>query len=850
MPSPFYYHKSLSDNWHIQSSQKTKASGKVISQTNFNIENWHPTSVPSTVLGALVQNGIYKDLYVSNNLTKVDTQQFKFSWWYRTKFELTEIECKHHVILHLKGINYRANIWLNGEQIVTSNEVYGAFRQFQFDISTFVKYPFNTLAIEVFPPQPGEFSIGFVDWNEYPPDQNMGLFRGVHLEFNKGVSIKSPMIATSLTTEGAVLEPMAILQNHSNNIVTGLLKGSIEDIHFEQSISINTLESKQVVFSPTAFPQLMIKDPKLWWPNNLGAPHLYEMSLVFEMEGKISDEKSILFGIRTVEAYLNEDGHKGFKINGQKILIKGAGWVDDLLLQNTDDNLEAQIAYVKHMNLNCIRLEGFWGTSQKLYDLCDQHGILMMVGWSCHWEHEEYLGKPTHEQYGGAVTPEDIELLAQSWQDQLLWLRHHPSIFVWTVASDFLPQPDLERRYIKVFQQYDYTRPYLNSTGGVGSERAIITDSEIVSEISGSSGVKMLGPYAYTPPIYWYENKTLGGAYGFNTETCQGANIPPLESIKKFIPEAHLWPINEVWEIHCGKNNFRTLDRIEKAITARYGKPKGVADFAAKAQLLNYELMRAMFEAFQANHGKATGIIQWMLNSAWPNFYWQLYDCYLLPNAAFYATRKACAPIHFLYDYSSYAIQIINSTFVKYHGISIKIEVFDIDSRSVYHLTEVINLNSTEIKALTTLPSFENISATYFLDLRVLGSDEQLLSNNFYWLSTQRDELDYEAKFEDWAFYTPTKVYADFTLLSKLPKVEVKLNYRFESGKVIVDLENDTDKIAFFLYLQLKDKTTGASVLPIFWEDNYVSLLPFEKRRIIGWFGEELNFENLVLVVE
>ena len=205
-----------------------------------------------------------------------------------------------------------------------------------------------------------------------------------------------------------------------------------------------------------------------------------------------------------------------------------------------------------------------------------------------------------------------------------------------------VPHPDLEKRYFKTFEKYDSTRAYLNSTGGVGSDQNIITKTEIISDISGSSGVKMLGPYDHTPPVYWYTNTHLGGAYGFNTETCPGGNVPPLESVKKMIPPENLWPVDHVWNYHCALYEFGSLDRFKEAINKRYGEAKDIAEFVKKSQLMNYELMRPMFESFQANKGKTTGIIQWMLNSAWPALYWQLYDYYLIPNGAYYATKKAC----------------------------------------------------------------------------------------------------------------------------------------------------------------------------------------------------------------
>ncbi|MCB0752064.1 MAG: glycoside hydrolase family 2, partial [Ignavibacteriae bacterium] len=380
----------------------------------------------------------------------------------------------------------------------------------------------------------------------------------------------------------------AELHNHTKKNFSGNLTGHFENVQLSKSINLSPNEKVIVEFNYEDFPELEIENPRIWWPNNLGDQNLYNLKFTLTANDEIIDENETRFGIRKVEDYINEGGHRGFKINGHKVLIRGAGWTDDLFLQDTDESLATQIQYVKDMNLNCIRLEGFWGKDHKLYDLCDENGILMMVGWSCQWEHEQYLGKPVHPKYGGVIEKDEIELVAKAWEDQVIWLRNHPSIFVWSVGSDMLPHPDLERKYIETFDKYDSTRPYLNSTGGVGSEQGIITSEEIISDISGSSRVKMLGPYAYTPPVYWYTNKNLGGAYGFNTETCPGANVSPIESIKKFIPEQNLWPIYDVWNFHCGKNYFSNIDRTQTAIEKRYGQPLNAEDFTFKAQILNY----------------------------------------------------------------------------------------------------------------------------------------------------------------------------------------------------------------------------------------------------------------------
>jgi exo-1,4-beta-D-glucosaminidase len=804
-----------------------------ICRPDFDTENWHPTSVPSTVLAALVANGVYKDPYFGINLKEISSEPFEKSWWYRTEFKLSKVDTEKTTLLEFDGINYSANIWLNGKRIAASTQVKGAFRRFQFDISSCICKGSNVLAVEVVPPNPGDFSTGFVDWNPPPPDRNMGIIRSVRMRFCENVSIENPFVQTNLNAEThdeATLTVSVELANHKDWTTSGILEGEIESVRFSEAVEIKPQGQKTLEFT-----DIRITNPRIWWPHNMGKPDLYDLQLKFTADDKVSDADSVRFGIRKVEDYTNEAGHKGFKINGRKVLIKAAGWTDDLFLADTLESIDAQLKYVKHINLNSIRLEGIWGKDHTLYDLCDKYGILMMVGWSCHWEHEQYLGKPVDDRYGGVTSSEDIDLISKSWQDQVIRLRNHPSIYVWAVASDKVPKPELEQKYIETFKKCDPSRPYLASTGGVGSEQQIIGEDVVVSEISGCSGVKMLGPYAYTPPVYWYTDKKRGGAYGFNTETGPGAAVPPLESIRKMIPEDHLWPIDEFWEFHCGLNEFATLDRYRQAINRRYGKAGNVEEFARKAQVLNYELMRPMFEAFRANKGTATGVVQWMLNAAWPKMYWQLYDKYLMPNGAFYAAKKACEPLHLLYNYGDRSVYAVNDHLAAFRNLRATIRVLDINSMEVFGETLDVSMEPDSSAKIFELPEFDSISTAYFLDLRL--HDDRV---NFYWLSTMPDVPDYEAKVEPWPYYTPSKEFADFTLLNSMPPAGVNVEYGSkttgEETRMAAKLTNVSDKIAFFLELKVSEKNSGKTILPVFWQDNYISLLPGETRNIEAAF--------------
>lgn len=838
----------MSENWKVTSSRNVSQTGKHLSTNESLSEDWLAAKVPSTILETLVENKVYEDPYYGENLKAIPTDEFQVPWWYRTTFMIDDDLSDLYGALYFDGINYKANVWLNGTLIADHNDINGAYKRTLVDVSKAVIPGENILAIEVIPPKPGDFSTGFVDWNPAPPDGNMGIFRPVTLRLHRGVRIEKPFVRTQIDFGdelAAKLTVSAELYNDRDREITGALKGKIGEVEFEQSITLTANESVKVLFDPDDYERLIFSDPRLWWPYHLGEPHLYDLDLEFVIDEHVSSLSHTRFGIREVTDYLLDKTHRGYIVNGEKVLIKGAGWTDDLLLMDTHEKIEAQVKYVKHMNLNCIRLEGIWGKDHKLYDLCDEYGLLLMVGWSCHWEHEIHMGIPVNERFGAVYKPKDIEHVAHAWEDQVIWLRNHPSIFVWTVASDKVPITELERKYIETFAEYDPDRPYLNSTGGVGSDQHVIGAEDVISEISGSSGVKMLGPYAYTAPGYWYTDTQFGGAYGFNTETGPGAQVPQLDSLKKFIPEDKLWPINEVWDYHCGRYEFSTIRRFTTAISERYGTPETIEEFDRKAQAMNYELMRPMFEAFQVNKKKSTGVIQWMLNAAWPKMYWQLYDYYLNPNGAFYATRKACAPLQLIYNYEDHQIYAVNDHQFVVKYLRAQVRVYDINSQIVQEENISFDAEPDSVVSLFQIKNSEALSSVYFVDVRLYDAGGNETNNNFYWLSTKEEILDYEADLGEFAFHTPSKQYADLRQLNELPKTTLDVAYDIDENEteteIVVNLENRGDGIAFLINLKLTDKNTGELVLPVFWDDNFISLLPYEKRTLRATFGTGIN---------
>ena len=821
--------EELHENWQIQSSDKVSDADGLISTPSFKPKNWYAAKVPSSTLGSLVDAGVIKNIFFNRNLEKVPDSLFDSPWWYRKTFNIDKTDPGQVYRLRFDGISYRADIWLNGKKIASADTVEGSFRQFVFDITPFIKKGENVLALKVLKAKGGELNIGFVDWNPEPADNNMGIWRDVQLLSSGPVVVEQPFVITDVDTatlDDAVLTIKMTLHNYADKAVNGTLKATVgKDIQISKEVSLNAGESKEIILNKDDYPALKINHPKLWWTHDLGKPNLYPLEINYVINAQVSDTRKLKFGIRSVTGYWTQQGFRGYRLNGKNILIKGGGWTDPMLLNATPEYERAGIDYAVHMNLNTIRMEGFWGHDQHIYDLCDEKGILIMAGFSCQWEWKGIFGGTFEDKYGSIVTPDQMDIAAKSWHDQLVWLRNHPSIFVWLYGSDKWPRPELEQKYLDVLKEVDPTRPYIQSA------------KEWESEITGATGVKMRGPYDYVPPSYWYEDKKLGGAFGFNTETGPGPQVPVLESLQKMIPKDSLWPIGSSWLYHAARGQFHNLTAYNNAMNERLGHATTLTDYLRKAQYLNYEGMRAMFEAFEANRFQATGIIQWMYNASWPKLWWQLYDFYLMPTGALYGARVANEPWHISFNYGNNGVDVMNNTAEKSGKLSAKITVYDIDMNQILQDTvDLNNLGSQETYHVFALPAEMDVSKTWFLDLRLFDQQNKSMSTNFYVLSTQGDSLD--EKKSTW-FITPQSEYADLTLLQNLPNVKLTTSetrmIKGDSTIINMKLKNPTSHLAFMVYLDLKKEKSNESVVPVFWDENYFTLLPGEERTVSVW---------------
>ncbi|PYT49875.1 MAG: glycosyl hydrolase family 2 [Acidobacteria bacterium] len=824
---------SLNYGWQIQSSCEAKATGQQISTPGFEATGWHKTTVPNTVVGTLVDDKTYPAPMYGMNLKKLpgmnysdksffalqdmpEGSPFRCSWWWRTEFAVKPPFSGEHFWLHFPGINYRANVWVNGKKIADAKDVAGTYRIFEFDVTSALNTNGqNAVALEIFAPGKDDLGITWVDWNPTPADKDMGIWKEVTLSSSGPVAVRNAFVKSKLGAEykTAELTLSGDLRNQTDKSVRGTLVADVDGQTLKQDVELAAGETKTVRFAAAQFPQLKLEHPRLWLPYTLGTPNLYTAELHFHMDKgeNVSDHAQVTFGIREFTSELTEKGHRLFKLNGRNILIRGAAWAPDMFLRPMSKKLDADLAYVRDMGLNTIRLEGRIDRDE-FFEKTDKLGILVMPGWTCcdTWERWKRW------------TPETHAIAKASMADQARRLRNHASVFVWLYGSDGPPPADVEQMYLDVLKEAEWPNPALSSA------------SNTPTKLTGNSGVKMTGPYEYVPPVYWLADTKAGGAYGYNTETSPGPAIPTRESLEKFIPTEHLWPIDDVWNYHAGKERFTTVNVFTDGLTRRYGPATSLNDYERKAQAMTYDGQRAMFEAYGRNKYTSTGVIQWMLNNSWPSLIWHLYDYYLVPAGGYFGTKKAMEPVHVQYGYDDHSVAVVNDTRNAVPGVKVSATIYNLDATQVATDGGTLDLASDSSTKVLDLPLPDKISTTYFLKLKLHDAQGKLLSDNFYWLSTKVDTLDW-AKRKD-TVYTPQKDFADLSGLNSLPQVTLSVHAAKTTAggrdTITVTVKNPSSSIAFMAHLRLTSGPGGDDVVPIFWSDNYFSLLPDEERVI------------------
>ncbi|MBW4026862.1 MAG: glycosyl hydrolase family 2 [Acidobacteria bacterium] len=821
----------LKEGWRLQSACKLQADGVAISSAAFRPEGWYSASVPGTVLATQTADAAVPPPYFGTNLRTLpgtsypvgvnfsnlpmpQDSPYKCGWWYRREVIVPAQTSGQTLWLHFGGINYRADIWLNGKRIADRSQVAGAYRTYDFDITAdVVPGRPNVLAVETFAPEETDLGINWVDWNPCPPDKDMGLWGAVNLVTSGEVTLRSPLAVTHFSDaslQRADLTVYGELHNATSHPVHGTVAGTVAGVRVEQAVDLAPGEDKTVFFTPEQYKQLQIHHPQVWWPYQMGSPHLETLALRFVESGHVSDEKTVQFGIREITSELTAQGYRLFRVNGKPLLIRGAGWSQDMLLREDQVKLQDQLALVRDMHLNTIRLEGKMETDD-FFHLADQQGILVMLGWCCcdQWEH------------WNKWTPENYKVAAESLRSQMLRIRSHASLLVWLNGSDNPPPAFVEQAYLQIEQETHWPNPVLSSASGRPTA------------VSGKSGVKMSGPYDYVAPSYWLVDKSkYGGAFGFNTETSPGPAIPNESSLRKFLPANQLWPPDAAWSFHSGGGKFKDLNVFNDAMTATYGPSSSLDDYERLAQAMAYDGERAMFEAYSRNKYTSTGVIQWMLNNAWPSMIWHLYDYYLNAGGGYFGTKKACEPLHVQYSYDDHSIYVVNSTYQSVSPLSVSAAVYDIRLKKLFSKQAEMNAAADSSTRVLNIPAeiFSDASQIYFVELMLKANNGDIVSRNFYWVPARHTTFNWAKT--DYT-HTPALVPENMTALRSLPRASIEARSMLQrSGpeqQLRVELHNPSQALAFQVVVALKQRD-GSAVLPVLWSDNYIKLLPGESR--------------------
>lgn len=652
-------------NWKVKAQAEVDDMRKMLS-SSYDMSDWVKAVVPGTVFGSYVEAGLEKDPNFGDNAYKVDKAKYDRNFWYRTEFTTPSLLEGEILWLNFEGINRKGEVYLNGNRLGLLD---GFMDRGRFDVTSLLnkdgKNVLVVLAYWVGLPVPNHASPTYIssaswDWMPYVPGLLSGITDDVYLTTSRQVSMIDPWIRSKVPAENkAVLELQVELNNNSTVEQTGILKGVIQpgNIEFSKEIKIGAGQQKPFKLEAKDFKQFEISNPKLWWPNGYGDPNLYTCDLTYTIDGKVSDTKQITFGIREY-SYEYVDEVFRIKVNGKPVYAKGGNWgMSEYMLRCRGEEYDLKIKLHKEMNMNIIRNWIGSVTDDEFYTACDKYGILV---WDDFWLN-------SHKNL-----PDDVQAFNNNAIEKIKRLRNHACIAVWCGENEGYPLAPLNDWLAGNVKHFD------------GGDRWY-------QGISNNDGLSGSGPWANYHPNWYFSKYPMPYGYegkrgwGFRTEIGT-AVFTTFESFKKFIPEEKWWPRNEMWDLHFFGPSAANAspDKYVNTITENYGAPKGIEDFCRKAQLLNMESNKAMYEGWQHHiWNDASGIMTWMSQSAYPSFVWQTYDYYYDLTGAYWGIKKALEHVHIQWSYADNSVKIVNTTQDNLKGVKAKATVYNLNGKEM-----------------------------------------------------------------------------------------------------------------------------------------------------------------------
>ncbi len=828
----------ISQGWQLQDAVKVAETGDAISKSSYIPAAWNAATVPGTVLTSLVNDKVYPEpLYGENNRPeKIPESLCHTSYWYRTTVPVPSTYAGRKIWLNFDGINYQAEVWVNGTDL---GPIKGAFARGRFDISPLAKAGETAVvAVQVTPqPHPGIpqeqtilngigknggitaidgatflCTIGW-DWIPGIRDRDTGIWQKVYLSASGPVTVRDPYVISTLPlpkTDSADLSVEVTLQNTDAAAKTGTLSGDWGSGSFTQSVTLQPNETRVVKLTAQDQPSLHLNEPKLWWPNGYGPQNLYTMKLRFTTDDHaVSDEQPVTFGVRQYSYQVPNSQNLTISCNGVPIFCKGGDWgMDEAMKRIPRNRLEAEIRMHQLANYTIIRNWVGQSTSEDFYELCDKYGIML-------WD-EFFQPNP-----GDGPNPTDLPLYMANVREKILRFRSHPSVMLWCARNEGFPPKEIDAALKQMLGELDSGRLYQPSS-------------------TSGRGVRSGGPYFWRPARAYYRVDAP-----FKTEI-GSVSVPTLETIHGFMPSTDWESINDDWAEHDLAKGAQGGDKYPGELNERYGKVVNLPDFVRKAQLANYEAFRAMYEGRECQMFKgSTGVITWMSSPAQPSFVWQLYGYDLEPNASLFAVRKACEPIHVMFNEVTDHVEVINNLPADFTGKA-SVTVFNLDGTVKYQNSWDVSAPGSAPDDLGAVVWPTDLTPVNFVKVDLHDGNGRLISDNFYWhtpatvapppppaVPGQKPPRPPAA---------PLEIYTDLNQLNPVA-LNISATRHDENGKVLLDVtvKNPTDHIALMAHLQLRRKASGDRVLPVYYSDNYVSLAPGESKTI----GIEASADDL-----
>ena len=890
--------------WEVQSSAVATQTGAQISTPGFNTSTWLPVAsddagAPGTEIQALAQNGKCpgdtalqpvnqsssspNSVFFSTNMqscygfmSKVGADtvaQFSVPWWWRADFT-PNMAPGQVATLIVNGVIGSANVWVNGQQVATSSTVAGAYTRFSFNITGLVRPGTNSLAIEVNPNNPAAmFTLDDVDWNQIPPDNNTGIQFPVQLAVDGGLSDGNAHVVENNTADlsSSALTVKTDITNHTSSSQTGTVTvtitppGNGAPITVNQAVTIPASTTQTVTFSPSAFPALTIANPQVWWPYQMGAQPLYTLATSVSQNSAVLDSTSETFGIRNVTSSLvgssagEPSGARAFKINGVPIVIRGGGFSPNIFLHYSAADIAKQIALMKNMGVNTIRLEGHI-MPPDFFEQMDQAGMLVNAGYQCcdAWE----------LQSSGLTTSADFQIMQNSALTIGQNLRNHPSVFSFQ-WSDLPPTAQQESVSLAAFSQADFTDPIISSAEYSSSPQL------------GVSGQKE-GPYDWVPPDYWYDTThfdtndstqtNAGGSWGYDSEQSAGDTVPTLDSLNRFMSPgdlSNLWQNTKANQYHLNYEprcktgySFGTLCRFDTALSSRYGSWSSLAAYVEEAQAQGYENTRAQFEAFidHANNTPlpSTGTIYWQMNKGWPSLLWTLYGSDGDQAGSYFGVQEANRSLHAMYALDNGTVTLDNLGSTTQSGLSVEAKVYSLagtvlDDQTASNITltgqQVLN------RVLTPKVPAGNPVQVYFVEL-LLKRSGTLIDRNVYWLSTQPDAVNWTKTLGQ--PQGTLSQYASLQSLQTLPQSSISATASTASqpgpdgadrATTVTVTNTSSSTVAFLLRADVRRGTASGQELSgdnelqsSIWQGNDITLFPGESQTLtVTWNSADLQ---------